>query len=187
MEEWRDIEGYEGLYLIYKNGDNDHCVWSLSRNEWKKSFIWGNGYAYVELSKKHKSKPKAIHILKAKAFIQNPHNCPIINHKDLNKTNNSIENLEWCTYQYNNTYNDRHLDIGIKLLNREDISKQVYQYTLDGELIGIYPSAREAARELGFNHSTIIKCCNGGFFDKNKNKWINITQHKGYRWSYEPL
>lgn len=73
-----------------------------------------------------------------------------------------------------------------KLVNNTKLSKQVYQYSLSGELIAIWPSTKECERN-GFTKQCIISCCNGGYFDKKQNKWINIEQHKGYKWSYEPL
>lgn len=109
-----------------------------------------------------------------------------INHKDEDKTNNIISNLELKDKSYNNTYNDRHVKIGKQLHNREDLSKNVYQYTLDGKLIAIYPSASEAAREIGVFVSRIINCCNGGYYCKTNKKWMNKTV-KGYKWSYIPL
>lgn len=63
-----------------------------------------------------------------------------------------------------------------KWINREDISKKVYQYTLDDILIAIYPSRNEAARQTGFNKTSIGNCCNG-----------LIKTYKGYKWSYKPL
>lgn len=69
----------------------------------------------------------------------------------------------------------------------EGNSKQVYQYTMDDELIAIWPSAQQAGKELGINKASISKCCNGGEFDKRRNKWTKIKQYKGYKWSYKPL
>ena len=66
-------------------------------------------------------------------------------------------------------------------------SKQVYQYTLNKELVTIYPSAREAARETGFSQGNISNCCNGGFYSKKRNKWVNKIQSNGYIWSNQPL
>lgn len=63
-----------------------------------------NGYKVVILYKDGKKKTYLVHRLVAIAFIPNPNNLPIINHKDENKTNNNVNNLEWCTYEYNNTY-----------------------------------------------------------------------------------
>lgn len=71
-----------------------------------------------------------------------------------------------------------------KQLNRKDLSQPVYQYTLDGVFIALYPSAKQAARELGVGQCNISRCCNGGFFYKEK--WINITQAYGFIWKKAP-
>lgn len=71
-----------------------------------------------------------------------------------------------------------------KLLENEKRKRKIYQYTLDGELVKIWESVAEAARN-GFDLRLLYACCNGGFY--RKGKWINITQHKGHRWSFEPL
>jgi hypothetical protein len=96
-----------------------------------------------------------------------------VNHKDENKLNNSADNLEWCTASYNNTYNDSHLKRGVNLQNKR--SKKVYQYSLDGTLIKIWPSIREIRRVKGYDNGQISKCCN----NKLKN---NISY--GYIWKY---
>lgn len=115
MEEWKDVEGYEGKYQI----SNECRVKSLNYHQQKiekilKIYTNNKGYKYVVLNDKG-SKTHFIHRLIAKAFIPNPNNLPCINHKDENPTNNSIENLEWCTYEYNNTYNNRHLKCAKKI------------------------------------------------------------------------
>lgn len=107
-----------------------------------------------------------------------------VNHKNENKSDNRSINLELGTKSYNNTYNDKHIRVGEKLHNRPDLSKQVFKYTLDGELVESYPSASEAARQNGVYVHRIIQCCNGGWFNKKHNKWCNLTV-KGYRYSYE--
>lgn len=70
---------------------------------------------------------------------------------------------------------------------RERFSKQVYQCTLEKELVAIWPSAKYAAKELNFSQGNISQCCNGGFFSKSRGKWVNRTQYNGYIWSYIPL
>lgn len=113
IEEWRDIEGYEGLYQISNLGR----VKSLSRiaidrrgiphyvNEriLKQAFD-KNGYCLVGLHINGKIKSGKVHRLVASAFIDNPHNLPDVNHKDENKSNNNVDNLEWCTPKYNINY-----------------------------------------------------------------------------------
>ena len=71
------------------------------------------------------------------------------------------------------------------LMNHPSKSKPVYQYTIDGTLVAVYYSAREAARQLGFSQGNISNCCNGGFY--RKGKWIHRNQYNGYIWSYKPL
>ena len=66
-------------------------------------------------------------------------------------------------------------------------SKPIIQSTLDGEFIKEWKSASEAGKTLGINSASISKCCNGGEFDKRRNKWTNITQYKGYKWEFKPL
>lgn len=82
-----------------------------------------------------------------------------INHKDQDKTNNRVENLEWCDNKYNKTYSS---------------GKTVYQYTLDGSLCGMWPSIQECGRH-GFDYGSISKCCNS-----------KLKKHKGFLWSYNP-
>ena len=89
-----------------------------------------------------------------------------------NSKPHTMDNVEPCCY-----------DCNIKL-SIEDKKQPIYQYTLDGELVKIWESARECDRN-GFNQSAVCKCCKGGFLYKGK--WINCHTYKGYRWSFEPL
>ena len=105
IEEWRDIKGYEGKYQVSNLGR----VKSLNYNHTKKEKILSDypntyGYLYVNLYKNGKGKPFYIHKLVAQAFIDNPNNYREINHKDENKQNNRVENLEWCNRKYNCNY-----------------------------------------------------------------------------------
>ena len=102
IELWKWIPGWEGLYMVSTHGR----VKSLKHNKSKilKPWIDKDGYKRVRLCKNGKCKTYGIHRLVAMAFIPNPHNYPIINHKDENKTNNQYTNLEWCTIQYNSNY-----------------------------------------------------------------------------------
>ena len=105
-EEIRDIDGYGGLYAITSRGR----VWAYpnstrSKGHWLKPRIDNNGYARVGLylgNKKYKL--IFIHRLVAMAYIPNPQNKPCVNHKDFNRKNNKVENLEWCTELYNVHY-----------------------------------------------------------------------------------
>ena len=104
-EEWRYIKEYEGLYQVSSLGR----VKSLNyRNSNKEKILKLNlnksGYLHICLSKNGKVKAFNVHRLVAQAFIPNPNNYPIINHKDEDKSNNCVNNLEWCTYGYNSNY-----------------------------------------------------------------------------------
>lgn len=118
-------------------------------------------YGYLRIITKIKGKSVALlaHRLVALAFIDNPCNLPCVNHKDENKHNNCVDNLEWCTHKYNANYGNRNSRVGRSLQNRADRSKPVYRISC-GESV-LYPSAKQAERELGINHSNIIGCCLG--------------------------
>lgn len=100
-EVWKDIEGYEGLYQVSNLGR----VRSLKFNK-TKILKQGNvnGYKRVVLSKNGKRKNYFVHRLVAMAFISNPNNLSIVNHKDENPSDNNVNNLEWCTQKYNINY-----------------------------------------------------------------------------------
>ena len=105
MEEWKDIKGYEGIYQISNKGR----VKSLKFN--KENILipvkQNRGYLFVNLCKNGKVKKYLIHRLVAEAFLPNPDNSPQVNHKDENKLNNNVENLEWCSNEYNINYGSR--------------------------------------------------------------------------------
>lgn len=98
-EIWKDIKGYEGLYLVSNLGDVYSC---LSNKKLKPGS--DNGYLKVNLCKNNKVKQFTVHRLVALAFLPNENNYPCVNHKDENPSNNNVNNLEWCTYKYNNNY-----------------------------------------------------------------------------------
>lgn len=101
MIKWKDIAGYEGVYAISSEGQ----VWSYPKlgkpGRLRKIAIDGEGYKFIALQhNKVRTQPK-LHRLLAEAFIPNPGHYPCVNHKDGVKLNNSLDNLEWCTYSYN--------------------------------------------------------------------------------------
>lgn len=159
----KDISGYEGLYAITEHGE----VWSYKRKKFLSPGVQPNGYLRVVLLKGHNRKNYSIHRLVAEAFIPNPNDWPIVNHKDENKANNDISNLEWCTYSFNNSYGQSH--IARVQMHAKAISKAVYCI----ELERTFESAKEASKILGITHSNIVHCLKG--------------RHKtagGYHWKY---
>ena len=112
----RPVSGYEGLYEVDYYGNVYSCYRQVDVNvngkEYKrivgghklKQRINKKGYKTVTLSKNRVYKPKQVHRIVAQAFIPNPNNYPVVNHKDENPLNNYFTNLEWCTSLYNNNY-----------------------------------------------------------------------------------
>lgn len=135
---YRQIKGYENLYEIDTNGN----VKSLRRNILlKQSIICG--YSCVGLYKNKKQKMFKVHRLVAEAFIANPDNLPEVNHKDENKLNNCVDNLEWCTKKYNSNYGTRVERIKGKISGEKHYlfgkemsieTKQKISYTLKGRI-----------------------------------------------------
>ena len=168
MEIWKDIKGYEGLYKVSNYGN----VKSLNYNHTGKERLLKpkiETYYRITLSNYGVVKLYLIHRLVAEAFIPNPDNLPQVNHKDENKHNNHVYNLEWCTNKYNLNYGT------VKEKIAKALSKKVYQYTLDGEFVREWKSTQECERN-GFHQAHIVKCCRG-----------ERKTHKCYRWSYEKL
>lgn len=164
MEEiWKDIEGYEGMYQVSNMGR----VKSLRRNIILSQGI-ANGYEMVTLSTNNISKGYYIHRLVANAFIPNPDNLPQVNHKDENKLNNCVDNLEWCTQEYNINYGT-----GIAKRARSQ-SKKVLQFKPDGTFIKEWKSTMDVQRNLGFCQSYISECCRG-----------EQAYAYGYLWKYK--
>ena len=163
MEEWRDIKGYEGYYQISNMGR----VKSLERTvrcgrgyktipeKIRKGKDNSYGYLQVGLSKDGRKKWYRINRLVAQAFLENPDNLPEVNHKNEDKTDNRVENLEWCSRSYNNRYNDKAKKAGKKL------SKPVFSVDKESGLIMWWESTREASKQMGINNGNISACCNG--------------------------
>lgn len=184
MEEiWKDIEGYEGFYKISNLGR----VKSLPRNGTvNKERIMVNrvnktGYWTIHLRRLGVSKYLKIHRLIAIAFIEKVEGKDVINHKDGNKLNNSIDNLEWCTHSENAQHAH---DTGLRVTCLKQIaaarkrsnevnSKRVMQMDVDGKEIQTFKSMADARRSLGKSSSSQI--CNG---------CRKQTVVYGYRWKY---
>ncbi len=115
-----NIERYEDRYIINEDG----TIISLYTHKPIKQYIGRGGYPSVVLKGNDgKQHHEYIHKLLAEKFIPNPNNLPTINHKDENRLNYSLNNLEWVTYQYNNTYNNRHLKASEKLKGKSPWNK----------------------------------------------------------------
>lgn len=169
QEIWKDIAGYEGKYQVSSFGR----VKSLNYRRTGREQILEThkntyGYLMVSLWKNGKCKQSLVHRLVASAFIPNPDNLPEINHKDENKENNRVDNLEWVLHKDNTRYGTRNERI-TKNMTGPKKSKPV----LCVETGKNYSSSMEAERKTGVNYRRIIDCCHG----KQKTT-------KGYHWRY---
>lgn len=169
---WLPVVGYEGLYEVSDRGD----IYSKKSNRILNAWDDGKGYTRVELFDKHgNSKQINVHRIVAEAFLPNPDNLPYVNHKDENKANNNVSNLEWCTPKYNTNYGDairRRVESAEWYYKSERCraamsavgksrSKPVMQFDIFGNLIAEYPSASEASRATGIHISNIFHSCKG--------------------------
>ena len=152
-EEWKDIEGYEGVYQISNKGRLKHIQVKNQCEKLVSLYQERTGYLRITLSHKNKRKKISIHREVAKLFIPNPKNLETVNHKDYNRTNNNVDNLEWMTAKDNLLYSiDRHY------------RKAVIQMDLQGNILKEWSSAYEVEKQIGYKATTISRCCLG----KNK-------------------
>ena len=166
LEIWRDIKNYEGIYEVSNLGR----IKSISRNGTIKEnrILKPNkvmGYSQVGLQKYGTRKHKKIHRLVAEAFIPNPENKKEVNHKDGNKANNCVDNLEWVTTSENQLHSYYELKNNIK---------SVIQLSLNNEIIKEWESIAKVEQELKISNADICKCCKG------KRKTAG-----GYKWRYK--
>ena len=168
MEEWQDVIGYEGLYQVSNKGN----IRSFHSGNWKvlRQSIRTGGYRKIFLRKNKVRKSFFVHRLVATAFIPNPNNLPIINHKDENPSNNCVENLEWCTHLYNMTYGTCQERARTTHLSK---TPSILMYDKEGTLKAIFNSVIEAEKETGIPHSNIVACCKG-----------RLKTAGGYVWKY---
>ena len=187
MEEiWKDVVGYEGLYQVsnlgrvksvaYMRKLGNHSYWCsekiLSLTNGK------GGYLRIKFTKNGLNFFAQVHRLVAEAFIPNPNNYPQINHKDENKQNNVVSNLEWCTAKYNNNYGTKIQRARVKQRGRTGGGKRNYkpvlQMDLNGNIINEYKSMAEAQKMTNTHINGIVACCKG-----RRNK------AGGYKWAYK--
>ena len=168
QEKWKDIKGYEGLYQISNTGKvksvNKHIILKPSKNR--------KGYLHIILCKNGKTKVGRIHRLVAQAFIPNAENKEQVNHINGIKTDNNVENLEWCT----NGENQKHafsLGLQTNVGNNNPRARKINQYDLQGNFIKTWNSIYDIEHALNCNRSSIWRCCTHKY-----------KQSHGYIWRY---
>lgn len=188
MENWKSIDGYEGLYTCSDSGQVKALARMISRRRkndyhsyWKDEKLMSpaphdKGYLKIKLLKKGEAKSFFIHRIIAVAFIPNPENKPQVNHINGIKADNRIENLEWCTASDNlkHAYNTglQPKDRNIKRISDSPNAIPVYQYDMSGNLIRQWGSLFEAHLTGLYNKSGISECCSG-----------KRSHHKNYKWT----
>lgn len=175
MEIWKDINGYEGLYQVSNLGrvksveryikHNIYNTNKVIKERTLKPINNGTGYQMVNLSKNNQKQQQLIHRLVASAFIPNPNNLPQVNHINENKTDNRIENLEWCDAKYNINYGTARK----RMIKKT--SKPIYSVNITTHEIEYYQSASDAYRKTKIDRGDICNCCRGKYNSAGGYKW----------------
>lgn len=156
-EIWKDIVGFEG-YQVSSLGrvrSFKGTIRVLSPNK-------SSRYCQVTLFREGERHYRKIHRLVAEAFIPNPNNLPFVNHKNEDKTDNRVENLEWCDAKYNNNYGCRIMRMASSLSGKDIPLKYraIEQIDFNGNIVRTYEAIKQVV-EHGYNQSTICNCCKG--------------------------
>lgn len=167
---FKDIPEYEGYYFADSNGNiysKDRII-NVYNPRVNKSFSYikkglkltprmkKTGYYVVTLCKEGIRNEELLHRIIARTFIPNLDNLPQVNHKDENKLNNCVDNLEWCTGEYNYYYGSN-----LERIKNNQKVRSISQYRNDNSYINTFKSINEAERITGVKHYNIISVCKG--------------------------
>lgn len=189
-EIWRDVKGYEDIYQVSNKGQVKRLeIVIVDKNDKKyhkkerilKGSIDGNGYLQVQLyDDKGRKKSLRVNRLVAEVFISNIENKSQVNHKDENKTNNRVENLEWVTAKENCNYGTRNERLA------KARSKSVIQYTKDKVLVKVWPSTCEAGRQLEISQGNICNALQGRYKTCGGYIWKYVKlKRTNYKYKYK--
>ena len=167
-EEWRDVVDYEGRYQVSSLGRVKSLERTIIKKDGRKHTVKERilkpgmgrcGYLSVVLCAGGKPKTLNVHRLVCEAFHENTDNKPQVNHINEIKTDNRACNLEWTTARENSNFGTRNERMAKGIAKA--LSKPLGQYTRDGELVKIWPSAIEVQRQVGFSQGNISQVANG--------------------------
>ena len=173
MEEvWKPIQGYDGRYEVSNFGRVKSYAQDRARGKIKTGHLTAKGYLSIPLYDGHCGlKWHPIHRLVAGAFLENPDNLEQVNHKDEDKTNNFVGNLEWCSNEYNHNYGTRNERVGEANKCCETTSLKVYSVDETGQ-IEFFDSIGEAERQTGCSHSNIVRTLKGRSSHCGNRQWF---------------
>ena len=168
-EIWKDIVGYEGIYQINTKGE----VRKILKHGYKrmKDRPQRNGYRKIGLTKNGKQTTYQVHRLVALCFLPNSQGFPCVNHLDEDKTNNCVDNLEWCSHKYNVNYGTR-ISRMAETQKTAQKCKPVIGINVTNGLIIEYQSTKEAGRQTGISQGNICSCCHGRLKTAGGYKWM---------------
>lgn len=165
-------------YTLYRASDNGH-IWSCRKGSFLAERTRSDGYRQVTLCENGSRKQEYVHRLVAKAFVHQPDGFTVVNHKNEDRGDNSAENLEWCTYVYNNNYGTckekQRETVGIENLRElaRSAAKKRRRRVRDIDSGKEYESIAAACADTGARHGNIVLACQG-----------RIKTCVGRRWEY---
>ena len=161
VEIWKPIDGYEGKYEVSNFGRVRSYAQDRSRGKIKTGNRTFKGYlSFTLYDDDGRRRHIPVHRLVAKAFIPNPHDLPQVNHKDEDKTNNRVDNLEWCDNEYNCNYGTRNERPSKSNMCCPTTSRKVYSVDGYGN-VEVFDSIGEAERKTGNSHCNIVRALKG--------------------------
>jgi len=181
-EIWKDIKGYEGKYQISNLGRVKSLLeWRGNKNldKWVENPTIltptnnGHGYLIINLMDRCKRKNHYIHRLVAEAFLPNPFNKPVVNHKDYNRQNNRVDNLEWCSIKENVNYSVDNMKHPRNTKSKTTGEKFIY-YRANKEQYRVvvfrkeYPSCKTLEEAIALRDSILKEVMTDGKFNTTR-------------------
>lgn len=204
-EEWRQIDGYDGVYEVSSFGrvrsnntyrhNEPHILAQSKRSD---------GYKMVCLSKNNVARNYVVHRLVAKAFLENKDNLEMVNHKDENKENNCVDNLEWCTRSYNQLYSlklhpERKKVFASNFIDKETGKRKspmlksvartrtepIVLLSEKGEILERYTDSIDAQNRMSIMAYSIYDVCQRNKPKEKKTHKYYIARKKGYIFCFD--